>query len=79
MVQDLYIRVSNVSEEHEPGKPVLAAGEGTAWRIAYVSLDPGDTLYVDTGRLPAGTAVRGMATYANECDYWIGDEQEQNV
>jgi len=55
----------------------LQPSGGTSRRIARVSLDAGDTLYLDESIvLDTGDAIRGYATNASEIDYIISGAEE---
>lgn len=72
------IIVSNKSATHTNTLSLFIRREGTVTsiRVCYVDLSPGDTAYVTLGRLIGGDMIRGMGSYAEECDYYITPEEE---
>lgn len=72
------IIVSNKSTNHTNTLSLFIRREGSAAsvRVCYVDLSPGDTAYLTLGRLSEGDMIRGMASYAGECDYYITPEEE---
>lgn len=55
----------------------LQPSAGTSRRIAYASLNPGDTLYIEEALvLDTGDKIRGLATNATQVDYTICGAEE---
>ncbi len=79
-VANVQVTLSNIHASHTNTVSLyLQKVGGTSRRVFYAELDAGDTAYVTFSRLPEGTTIRGLATNANEIDYWISDEQEQTL